>query len=150
MTNFYYAQIDEQNIVLSILDYPSEVIEPGYIEILSFTSAVVGQKYNKTTNSFFDVVVPVVEVIYRKITVAALYLRLGTKLPELLQLADVLANQGDYALKADLMRIDKLEYFDLDEPTAKPNFLATGKFTSNELDVMFRNATFNEVPEALK
>jgi hypothetical protein len=92
-------------------------------------------------------------VVHRIITVAALYLRLkgiGNKLPKLLAISDALAAQGNYELKAELMRIDKLEYFNLDDEAARPNFLETGQFTSDELDLLFVDGSIDEVPEAKK
>lgn len=90
------------------------------------------------------------KVVYRIITVAALYKRLGDKLPLLLSISDTLAAEGNYDLKAELMRIDKLEYFNLDDETARPSFLATGQFTTDELDLLFVNGSIDEVPEAQK
>lgn len=86
----------------------------------------------------------------RKITVSAFYTRLGVKLPILLALSDTLSLQGNYDLKASLMRVDKLEYFNLDDPTSRPSLEATGQFSSEELDVLFADAKQSEVPETFK
>ena len=86
----------------------------------------------------------------RKITVGAFYTRLDDKYVQLLALADTLAGNGDYSLKADLNRIDKLEYLDLDDPKLRPGLFATTVFTEEELDAVFVDGIAQEVPEALK
>lgn len=88
--------------------------------------------------------------VERKITVAAFYTRLDSKLPVLLSLSDTLAVSGDYALKADLMRIDKLEYVDLDDEVLRLGLNATQQFNSDELNALFVDGKPREVPEALK
>lgn len=86
----------------------------------------------------------------RKITVAALYTRLSDKFPVILSLADAATAQGDYSLKAELMKLDKAEYADLDNKELKAGFKATGQFTDEELDAVFVDGQPHEVPEALK
>jgi len=86
----------------------------------------------------------------RKITVAAFYARLDGKFAILLALSDTLAGQGNYDLKADLMRIDKSEYVDLDDKRLRPGLEATQQFTSEELDEVFVDALPAEKPEILK
>ena len=86
----------------------------------------------------------------RKITVSALYARLADKFPVILAMADTLAVQGDYTLKAQLMRIDKGEFVDLDDPDLKPGLDKTGEFSAEELEAVFVDGTIAEVPEILK
>lgn len=87
---------------------------------------------------------------FRKITVAAFYTRLDDKLAVLLAMSDSLAASGDYALKANLMRIDKGEFVDLDDERLRPGLEATQQFTSDELDAIFVDGQPSEVPEMLK
>lgn len=86
----------------------------------------------------------------RKITVAAFYSRLDSKFPDLLALADSLASQGDYSLKANLMRIDKSEFIDLDDVRLRPGLTATNLFSESELDEIFKDGQADETPEIFK
>lgn len=55
---FYYAQIDDRNIVTAVLELPSEVTDPKLIRVASNDQTLVGKYYNGTT-----FVVPPVHVL---------------------------------------------------------------------------------------
>lgn len=85
-----------------------------------------------------------------QITVLAYYERLGDKFPEILAMADAAAAQGDYSLKAEMMKLDKAEFVDLKNEKLKSGIQATGKFTPEELDEVYRDGEPHEVPESHK
>ena len=149
MAKIYYAVLDGTDEVRSVVEFDSLFFDSNYFKIIDASVASVGQMYNRVTEVFYDKPAPVLAPL-RKITVGAFYDRLDTKLDTLLEMADNLAVQGDYSLKGQLMRLDKREFIDLDDQRLRPGFAATGEFTNEELDLLFVDGTYEEVPEILK
>jgi hypothetical protein len=55
MSNFYYAQLDNNNIVHSVTQLLDEVKAPNLVPINSFDLTLIGQQYNPTTGQFSPV-----------------------------------------------------------------------------------------------
>ena len=52
VTNFYYAQLDGNDICIGVVEYPSEVISDQLIRITSLDDALIGMWYDRTDNTF--------------------------------------------------------------------------------------------------
>ncbi|MHC1723268.1 MAG: hypothetical protein AB9836_08710 [Aminipila sp.] len=51
----YYAFLNEQDVVETIVSLPSVITDPKYIEISTNDQTLIGKKYNKTTGKFEDI-----------------------------------------------------------------------------------------------
>lgn len=52
VTNFYYAQLDERDICIGVVEYPSAVTSDSLIRISSLDETLVGMWYDRTTETF--------------------------------------------------------------------------------------------------
>lgn len=86
----------------------------------------------------------------RQITEVSFYVRLGDKLPVLLKLNADLKAGGDYSLDAEVLKMRASEYINLDDPILRPTLESLTIFSVDELDTLFADGLFHEIPENLK
>ena len=59
VVNYFYAQLNEKDICISVTELPSEVSDPKFIRILSLDQTLLGKWYDRSDNTFKDVPVHV-------------------------------------------------------------------------------------------
>lgn len=55
VVNYFYAQLNEKDICISVTELPSEVSDPKFIRIPSLDQTLLGKWYDRSDNTFKDV-----------------------------------------------------------------------------------------------